>query len=355
MGLLSQVDAISSVSGGSILSAFLAAKLKPWPESGIAFNEWEPTIRAPFWEFAGKNIRTWPLLRRTLPWNWLRGSGVESLARRYRRDINGSNLGDLASRPHFIFCATDLSFGVNWTFEKETIGDYQVGRATPEDFPVSRAVAASSCFPPIFAPMRLRLDPSKYVGGRAPVGKARDRILSSLRLSDGGVYDNMGLEPVWKKYRTVLVSDGGAVFDHGPDKGLLWQLMRYSSIIGLQASAVRKRWLISSFKERRLTGTYWGVGSAPERYGGFEGYQKELARRIIAEVRTDLDSFSEAEKAVLENHGYLLAEAALKKHAPGLISIKAPLSIPNPEWMDPRRVARALSDSHKQKIPFGRW
>ena len=28
-------------------------------------------------------------------------------------------------------------------------------------------------------------------------------------LSDGGVYDNLGLETVWKRYQTVLVSDGG--------------------------------------------------------------------------------------------------------------------------------------------------
>lgn len=31
LGVLSQVDTISSVSGGSILSAFLAHRLTPWP------------------------------------------------------------------------------------------------------------------------------------------------------------------------------------------------------------------------------------------------------------------------------------------------------------------------------------
>jgi NTE family protein len=28
-------------------------------------------------------------------------------------------------------------------------------------------------------------------------------------LTDGGVYDHLGLETVWKKYTTILVSDGG--------------------------------------------------------------------------------------------------------------------------------------------------
>ena len=35
---------------------------------------------------------------------------------------------------------------------------------------------------------------------------------------------------------------------------------------------------------------------------------------MIAGIRTDLDSFSDAEAAVLEAHGYLLADAAVKRH-----------------------------------------
>ena len=30
-----------------------------------------------------------------------------------------------------------------------------------------------------------------------------------LTLTDGGVYDNLGIETAWKQYRTILVSDGG--------------------------------------------------------------------------------------------------------------------------------------------------
>ena len=28
-------------------------------------------------------------------------------------------------------------------------------------------------------------------------------------LADGGVYDNLGLETAWKRYQTILISDGG--------------------------------------------------------------------------------------------------------------------------------------------------
>ena len=36
-------------------------------------------------------------------------------------------------------------------------------------------------------------------------------------LSDGGVYDNLGLETAWKRYQTVLVSDGGGQFEPEED------------------------------------------------------------------------------------------------------------------------------------------
>jgi len=53
-----------------------------------------------------------------------------------------------------------------------------------------------------------------------------------MRLTDGGDYDNLGLEPVWKTHQAVLVSDGGAPFDVSEDQGLIWRLSRYSAILG---------------------------------------------------------------------------------------------------------------------------
>ena len=38
-------------------------------------------------------------------------------------------------------------------------------------------------------------------------------------LSDGGVYDNLGLETAWKRYRTILVSDGGGQMAPTPKSG----------------------------------------------------------------------------------------------------------------------------------------
>jgi NTE family protein len=244
-------------------------------------------------------------------------------------------------------------------FARGWMGDYQAGyMAPPTDFPVARAVAASACFPPLFPPMRLGVDPAALKGGSASAA-SRAQCLSDLRLTDGGDYDNMGLEPVWKNHAIVLVSDAGGLFTEESDRGLSWRVPRYQAIQERQSRALRKRWLIASFAEGTLEGAYWGVGGAAVQYApAAPGYSKALARDVIVQIRTDLDAFSDAEAAVLENHGYLVADAALRRHVPGLVPDPAPaLEVPHPDWLPPARseeeIRQALRDSGQRKT-FGR-
>ncbi|HEY2716603.1 MAG TPA: hypothetical protein VGI73_10340 [Solirubrobacterales bacterium] len=85
------------------------------------------------------------------------------------------------------------------------------------------------------------------------------------------------------------------------------------------------------------------------------GYDERLVAETIAAVRTDLDAFGEAEQSVLENHGYLLADAALRSDgltAAAGIEPRPPLP-PHPRWMDPERVRAALGASSR-RTPLGR-
>ncbi len=362
-GALSQVDTISSVSGGSILSAHLADRIRAWPAAGDVVPDWEDQVAAPFREFTGKNLRTWlPLLglaQQFLRRDVTRGAATEVLAQRYEERLTRLRFPELPNRPRFVICATDLVFGVNWVFDSGAygtdsgrFGDYQAGYVQPApSWSVGRAVAASSCFPPLFVPMRTGLN-SGNLGGGLYSGDDRGQLIGGIGLTDGGVYDNLGLEPVWKDHRVVLVSDGGGIFKAARPRGLRWRMERYLAVTSEQARAVRKRWLISSFLAGQVTGTYWGIGSAAANYGtGTDGYAERLAQDVIAEIRTDLDAFSPAEAAILENHGYLLAEAAIQAHLGGAITIPVPapaLNIPHPEWMDEDKVRRALvSSAHR--------
>jgi NTE family protein len=357
--VLGSVDTITSVSGGSILAAHLAATMGPaWPGPEQAFADFEATVAQPFHAFCNRNIRTGPLIAGLAPWNLFRGSAaVAALERQYFALLTQMLLTDLPARPRFVFCSTDMAYGVNWTFTRDEVGSYQAGFApTPPDWHVARAVAASSCFPPFFNPQPVGLRPEALRDGRDPESKERNDRVAALRLSDGGLYDNMGLEPVWKNHAVVLVSEGGSTFDAGADGGLLWRLNRYIDIQGRQGGSIRKRWLISSFVNGVLRGTYWGIGTEIENYEiGAKGYSPGLVKRLIAEVRTDMDRFEEPERMVLENHGYLLADAAARRYVPFLVMDGAPPpDPPHPDYMDPAVAEAAVQESSKRRLPFGR-
>jgi NTE family protein len=120
-------------------------------------------------------------------------------------------------------------------------------------------------------------------------------------------------------------------------------------ITSKQAGSLRKRQLIAEYCDKKRAGTYWGISSAPAKYrSDAEGYSKELAESLIAKVRTDMDAFSDGEIAVLQNHGYLLADIAIESHAPQLKSNSAPKKLPHPDYFDEVKAKSALRHSHER-------
>jgi hypothetical protein len=96
--------------------------------------------------------------------------------------------------------------------------DYRVGEILNPSLPLARAVAASSAFPPVLSPCGIDL--SKY-GLKFQTSDGTEDLnnepyTTKLFLSDGGVYDNPGLETAWKRFDTILVSDGGGHFAPDP-------------------------------------------------------------------------------------------------------------------------------------------
>src|SRR5688572_8912149 len=221
-GVLGHLDMISSVSGGSILAAHLARIVKPWPVADAVFPEWETRVAAPFRAFCRCDIRT-PALFRSLrnPWRLLRhGLDPAGLEIAYFRLLNSDSLPDLPETPRFVFCATELLTATLWRFERDVIRSWRSSHLKPQaGDTIARAVAASSCFPPLFAPMRPTAEqdriPDLVIDGREPLPA------SHLRLTDGGLYDNLGIEPAIKRHKVLFVSDGGAPFDFVHSEGLI--------------------------------------------------------------------------------------------------------------------------------------
>jgi NTE family protein len=280
----------------------------------------------------------------------LLGASVEALAQKYR-EMTTLSLADLPVRPNYIFCATDMSFAVNWEFARGRMGDYKAGY-TPPRLTLADAVAASSCFPPVFGPMRIPFAPDELKGGEARRQPDHAHVVAKLGLSDGGVYDNRGLEPVWKWAHAVLVSDGGSAFSFEPDSGPIWRLKRYTAIVARQARAVRVRWFQSLLRDKTIPeGAYCGIGT--DRETG--GYSPDLVDEVIARIRTDLDPFSPAEQDVLENHGYFVADEAIRRRLADRVIRPVEPAAPNPAWLEEAAVRVALLRSAKRNFVIGRF
>ena len=375
LGLLHRVELISSVSGGSILAGFLATTMA---SGGPVRNrldfarwldeiDWDKVVASPFREITSHDFRSLPVISNVL-WSWaLPGLRVRALERRYQRRISRRTLGELPEYPAFVICATNLAFGVNWIFTRERAGDYQAGYFDARSWPLARAIAASSCFPPIFGPMSVRVPADTRKGGHYR-GQDRERLLLRTQLTDGGVYDNLGLEPAWKDFACVLVSDCGAPFEFSVGKAPIRRLLRYTSVVMNQASSVRKRMYFAQKRAGHYTGTYWGIGSAAEKLTERElaalpwdeygeeaaatsyldgGYRRKLVDERIAEIRTDPDGFTEAEQRILENHGYFAANRSIARYLSEPTAV-APLDPPHPEWLDEDKVRDALRVSHRR-------
>jgi NTE family protein len=361
LGLLRRVARISSVSGGSITAGWFAAQLMADRRGNDRedYAAWCDTldfrtrIAEPFRRVAATDIRTLTILRLFLPNLLLHRYGATALARSYARLITRGLLRDLPEAPNFVFCATDLTFGVNFEFSKQRVGDYQAGYLKgdaggprPEEIPIALAIACSSCFPPVFGPHRLDTRGMRFVHGRY-AGHDRDRLVERIHLSDGGVYDNLATEPVIKHARTVLVSDAGAPFPFRPAGHVIRRLLRYTTVIGNQAVALRKRLFHEMQASGLLEGALWSLGRAT-RSARF-GYSPELIESVLGRVRTDLDHFDASEFEILVNHGYGSCAAALEADLGLRREVQtAAMEWPYPAWADEGRVEEALVRSHRR-------
>jgi NTE family protein len=359
LGILAQVDTLTSVSGGSIFAAQLATHLArdpgAWPADGGVVSGWEEGVAQPMRAFTRRNIRTGPALRGFHPLRLFdQNAAIDALAERYAEGPAPGRLDELPPRPRFVICASDMRFREQWVFDSAgRIGSPSAGSFSPTpEWTLARAVAASSCIPGPFRAMRVRDGIDRLRDGKY-AGPDRERLVRSIDLADGGVYDNLGIEPVWRDHAVVLVSDAAPSLSVDPPMRPVWSALRYAVTLLEQATEVRKRWLLANFIRGDMAGSYWSVASKPSHFEldpPLPGYSDDLVERFISQVRIDLDVFSEGEIAVLENHGYLIAETAIRRHAPELATETPPLAIPHPDWMDEGRVAAALADSSRTRF-----
>lgn len=312
LGLLSQIQEVASVSGGSITAGKLAQAWNDlrFDENGVATNLVELVANS-LLDFATRSIDVKSIALGFLPGR----TAADGIANAYDRHLfHGASLQDVPDKPRFTFMATNLQTGSGWRFAKDYAADHRVGRIDRPDLPLSRVVAASSAFPPLLSPIRLELPPGSVkpmVGADLHLSPFKDVAI----LTDGGVYDNLGLERIWRRCRTVLVSNAGK---NTPDIGSptgrwIGQIFRTLALVQQQAENARRRILFGMQNTAQRRVAYWGIDTQISSYDVPQALlltTEETDR--AAKMRTRLSRFSSEEINLLLKAGYAGCDASLR-------------------------------------------
>jgi len=223
--LLAEVDAISSVSGGSLPAAYYAVSRDPRDEAGsVASNRvWDDetvkelmkrnyiTRSVGNWFWPANIVQYWftafdrsDLMAQTFADNLF---DVGGLRKDFGRDLTFADLNP--RRPYLLINATNATgpgtlgdtdadrrrFGAVFTFTREDFRD-TIG-SNIADYSIARAVMASAAFPLVFPSMTLR-DYRAYPDGNPCYGHddEKTRCDRYLHVFDGGNSDNLGLTTV---------------------------------------------------------------------------------------------------------------------------------------------------------------
>jgi NTE family protein len=329
VGYLPSVRRISSVSGGSISAGMLGLNWSrlAFDDNGVS-RRFESAVVFPVRSLAGRTIDLPAIIGGIL----LPGSISDRLVAAYRRHLFGnSTLQDLPDDPRFVINATNVQSGALWRFMKPYMRDYRVGEVRSPRIELALAVAASSAFPPVLSPVRLKLSASDF----SPPGPGEDLHMepytTNVILTDGGVYDNLGLETAWKRYNTILVSDGGSGIRAEPAPKHDWprHALRVYDLVDNQVRSLRKRQVIDSLKIGKRKGAYWGIGSDIADYQLPDSLPCPVEKTgALAAIATRLSKVESGLQERLINWGYAVCDAALRRYQNP--ALPAPKGFPYP-------------------------
>jgi len=312
--LLQDVQRLSSVSGGSITAGVLALKWRQLSFDPVRLmSDFVPMVVSPIRALADETIDADAIF-----WGVaLPGRVSDRVAEAYDTHLfKGATLQDMPDTPRFVINATNVQSGALWRFMKPYIRDYRVGEIKNPKIPLAQAVAASSAFPPVLSPLEMRLDANAFTPNSG-YDLQRQPFTTHVFLTDGGVYDNLGLETAWKRYQTVLVSDGGGELQPEEEPKSDWARHSYRvlNLIDNQVRSLRKRQVIDSYESGARKGAYWGIRTNIADYQLADPLDCSHDHTMtLAETPTRLKRLDDEVQERLINWGYAVCDAALRKH-----------------------------------------
>lgn len=322
--LLESVEYISTVSGGSICIALMYTNNNMrWASSEEYLNRVLPNIRRMILK---EDIELKLIVRSVVDILHIFDTKCKKLANTMRIawDMEGK-LGDLPKRPRWDINAVTYETGKRFFFSQERCGDRRLGYFYGDELNIAEAVAASSGFPILIGMYELKRERFEWFDryGERKVEPSKGK----LHLWDGGVYDNLGLEPIFQRVlreerelNYYIVSDAGASGEEFvPYRknifGRTRAIKRLLEISMEQVDSLNSRFY-REYIEREKNGIYVRIGESTESIlKGVEMEEWRRAKRIKNSLSpkeckwaenypTNLRKPSEEEFDKLLQHGY---------------------------------------------------
>lgn len=275
LGLLERIQRISTVSGGSLLVGLIYQSTDfHWPSSTQflkkTYEDVSSRLCARSMQFgAAKQLLNPRNLRFLL-------SRANLLALELRRNWGVDvPLSRVATHPEWSINGTTAENGKRFRFKGVTLGDWDLGYAQSPEFCLGDAMAVSAAFPVGFGPLAIRvdhLDWHKRDWG-APKGMEKRIKLpfKKLHLYDGGLYDNLGVEPFFNPGTQaakisgdyIIISDAGAPLLRSENPGPLspFRIKRMMDIQSEQSRGLRLRAFYNYLEEGDGRGALLVIGT----------------------------------------------------------------------------------------------
>jgi NTE family protein len=314
---LEEVRKISTVSGGSLVTGliYLEADLR-WPTSDRFLSRVYPALRK---KLCVKSLQ-WGAARQLVnPMNWrfiLSRANLLALALKKEWGI-GQMVADLPTDPEWSINGTTAENGKRFRFKAKNMGDYSLGYADTKDVPLADAMAMSAAFPVGFGP--LAMDTTSFDLRKRPSWDSRPEEAATtpcpfrkIHLYDGGIYDNLGLEPFYDIGKSepkdpemrIILSDAGAplapTFSQNPLSP--FRMKRIADIATDQTRALRVRNFMEYLKADERRGSYYWIGEIPEPV------DRRKDAEFVRSYPTTLRKLSEDSFDRIAGYGYSIAQ-----------------------------------------------
>jgi NTE family protein len=362
LGILPQIEVLSTVSGGSVIGALYAATDTPFPEfekrvrSLLASGLVRPALKAALLSAEGPKALACAALTGTINlgflavswtlWSigWLvpsryraafRVSGWHPPIRRFasrttilRRAIDdllfqGRSLCSLGTHgPFLIVNAAELRTGSAFYFTARESGSWRLGRLATPKISIAHAVTASAAYP-MFLPALDQLLPFNRRDG--------SRRMERVCLTDGGVYDNLALAPLWpdrdpsislnvQSVDTVICCRAGYGLRHDPPSQFMIARLNssFAAIFDRAQNAATQR-LFDLKRNGRFDAVvmpYLGQDDSRLKFKP----DALVTREDVYAYPTDFSAMSPDWIDRLSRRGEQVTKASIAEHAPHLIA-----------------------------------